>query len=116
MLQNQKQTDDHAYVYTFVRRDLSHPQQAVQSSHACIEACKEFDFASLSEHPSVIICGVKSETQLETVCVRLQEQGIRFAPFREPDIGDELTSLTTEPIYGEDRSFFRKYQLLKEEC
>jgi hypothetical protein len=91
------------------------PQIAVQSSHACIDACKSFDFASLSEHPSVIMCGVKTETQLENVCKRLEKQGIRFASFREPDIGDQLTSVCTEPIYGKDRDFFRKFQLLKED-
>jgi hypothetical protein len=91
------------------------PQQCVQSSHACIDACKSFDFASLSEHPSVIMCGVKTETQLETVCKRLKEQGIRFASFREPDIGHQLTSVCTQPIFGTDRDFFRKFQLLKED-
>lgn len=62
------------------------------------------------------MCGVKTETQLENVCNRLSKQGIRFASFREPDIGDQLTSIATEPIFGEDRDFFRKFQLLKEEC
>lgn len=59
--------------------------------------------------------GVKTETQLENVCKRLEKQGIRFASFREPDIGDQLTSVCTEPIYGKDRDFFRKFQLLKED-
>lgn len=116
MLQNSKQTDEHAYVYCFVRRDLSQPQIAVQSSHACIDACKLFDFASLSEHPSVIMLGVKTETQLENVCKRLEKQGIRFASFREPDIGDQLTSVCTEPVSQEQRAIFKKYQLLKGDC
>ena len=88
----------------------------VQSSHACIESCKSFDFSSLKDHPSVILCGVKSQTQLETVQKRLQEQNIRFVSFHEPDIDDQLTSIATEPIFGDDRKFFRKYQLLKGNC
>lgn len=109
-------TQNHAYIYCFVRRDLSHPQQCVQTAHACIESCKIFNFAALSDHPSVIVCGVKSETQLETVCKRLKQQGIHFVSFREPDIGNQLTSVATEPIFGEQRNFFRKYQLLKGNC
>ena len=61
------------------------------------------------------MCGVKAETQLETVCKRLKDQGIRFISFREPDIGNQLTSVCTEPIFGADRDFFRKFQLLKED-
>ena len=59
--------------------------------------------------------GVKSETQLENVCKRLEKQGIRFASFREPDIGDQLTSVCTESVSQEQRAIFRKFQLLKED-
>lgn len=115
-MKNTQTHDNHPYVYCFIRRDLSQPQQVVQVAHATIESCKSFDYRSLPEHPSVIVCGVKTETQLETVMKRLKEQGIRFALFREPDIGNQLTAIATEPICDADRGFFRKFQLLKGDC
>ncbi len=39
---------------------------------------------------------------------------MRYAFFREPDIGDEYTALATEIVYDHRRSLFRHLQLLKE--
>lgn len=65
------------------------------------------------EHPSVIICGVKSLRELEKVIAYLDEKKIRNFQFREPDIGNELTAVSTCLIEEEQRSLFRKFQLLK---
>ena len=104
--------DNHAYVYVFVREDLSHPQQIVQSCHAAIEAATHFSLGSLAEHPSVIVLSAKSEQKLHNVRKYLVDNGIKHAHFYEPDIGDELTALATEPLVGERRDLFKKYQLL----
>lgn len=97
----------------FVRGDLSLPQCAVQSCHACIEAAKAFDFEQLPDHPSVIILHIKDENRLHRVRKYLVDNGVRHAHFYEPDRGDELTALATEPIFEDKRHLFRKYQLLK---
>lgn len=86
----------------------------MQSCHACIEATKSFDIGKLAEHPSVIILGIKSELKLQGIRKTLMDNGIRHVHFHEPDIGDQLTAIATEPIHGERRKFFRKYQLIKE--
>jgi len=116
---------EHGYVYVIVRTDLSAPQIAVQSCHAVIEMMKshvENEVLSSymgcgtrhpKEHPSVIICGVKSLVKLENTIDKLYNEDICFHEFREPDIGNELTAIATPPIYGDERKFFRKYQLLK---
>lgn len=99
------------YVYVLVRRDLSPEQITVQSCHAAIEA------ASLIppdlEHPHLVVCGVNNETQLEQAAARLEKAEILFREFREADIGDQLTAIATQPIFGEDRRHFKKYKCLK---
>lgn len=101
-------------MYCFVRRDLSHPQQCVQSSHACIEAASKFKFGDLSEHPHLIMLGTKSEEQLENIKKKLCDQQIQFAQFNEADRNDELTAVCTDAVFGDKRDFFRKFQLLKD--
>ena len=106
----------HQYIYIFVRRDLSMPQQVVQSCHAAVEAAKFYLGESL-DHPSIIVCGVKTETALRNVQSFLHTSKIRFREFIEPDIGCQLTALATEPISdASTRKLFRKFQLLKGEC
>ena len=98
-------------MYVFVRKDLSPSQRVVQSGHALIEATKAF-LAGEDEHPSVIVFGVKCEAKLQSLAERIQEQGVRIKRFFEPDIGDQMTAFATEPVVGDQREVFRKYQLL----
>ena len=99
----------------FIRRDLSQPQQVVQACHSSIEASKAF-LCGLIDHPSVIVCGIKGEPQLHSVASWLDTNGVKYKKFHEPDIGNQLTSISTEPIYDDQRNKFKKYQLLKGEC
>ena len=96
-----------------MRQDLSPSQQAVQSVHAAIEAANSFDLRSLPDHPYVVILAAKNEERLHRVRKYLVDKGVQHAHFYESDIGDELTALATEPIHGERRELFRKYQLLQ---
>ena len=107
-------TQNHAFIYIFVRRDLSLPSCAVQSVHSVIEASKVFDLKSLPDHPSVIIIGIKSEQKLQQVRKYLVDNDVRHVHFYEPDLNNELTSIATEPIFEDRRKLFRKFQLLKE--
>lgn len=99
-------------MYVLVRKDLSTPQQTVQACHAAIEAA--LSFGRLPDHPSVIICGIDSEAKLHNAHRRLTALGIQCHAFREPDIGNQLTAVACEPVYGEHRRIFRQYQLLQE--
>jgi hypothetical protein len=78
-----------------------------------IEATKAFDLERLSDHPSVIILSAKNENRLHRVRKHLIDNGIQHVHFYEPDLGDELTALATEPIFSDRRDIFRKYQLLR---
>jgi hypothetical protein len=63
----------------------------------------------------VIVLSIKNEEKLHSVLNKLKENNINHACFREPDIGNALTSIACEPVCSdEQRRFFRKYQLIKE--
>lgn len=97
-----------------MRRDLTLPQQVVQSCHAAIEVARS-SITTEAVHPSVIVCGVKDEQKLLRSYQRLQALGLKCYAFYEPDFGDELTAIASEPVSGDDRSHFRQYQLLNED-
>lgn len=103
---------EHPYLYILTRKDLPLPQIAVQSCHAAIEAGKKYP---THHHPSVILCTVKNENDLMNQARYLENNGIEFIEFREPDRDNELTSICSEPIYGDDRKIFSKFQLFKGE-
>lgn len=97
-------------MYVIVRRDLSNAQKAVQSCHACIEAAREY-IKPGDEHPSVIICEVRSEDKLRMIMNELEGK-IKFKAFQEPDIGNEYTAIATEPVFGAVRQLFKRFQLI----
>lgn len=97
----------------FVREDLSPEQIAVQSCHACIEACKHFELSNLSDHPSVIILAASDTVHLSKIRKHLIDSSVQHVHFYEPDIGNELTALACQPVYGSKRRLFAKFQLLK---
>ena len=110
MKDTQVQTE---YVYVLVRGDLTPPQKCVQSCHAAMEAAKHFLPDYNKEHPHLVVCTVKTEDHLKKAIENLKNTDIKFKVFIEPDIGDELTAIATEPLFGNKRKFFKKYQLLK---
>ena len=98
----------------FVNETLSHPQRVVQSCHACIEASRHFIPPGDNTHNLVVI-GIKGESRLQEARLKLDQLGVRHRPFYEPDLGDQLTAIATEPL-PEDapvRRALRRYQLLK---
>jgi hypothetical protein len=98
-------------VYVLVRKDLSPAQQVVQSCHAVAEAARSL-LPPDQEHPHLIVCGVRDERGLWQSLDRLRRLGIRFHAFTEPDLGGQLTALATEPVFGDRRRLFRRFQLL----
>lgn len=102
---------DHEYVYVIVRNDLSPAQRAVQSCHAIIETTRNFNMSG--EHPSVIICEVKSEHKLREIATELSGKNIKYSAFHEPDIGGQLTAIASEPLRLEKRDAFKRFQLLR---
>lgn len=100
---------DNQYMYVFVREDLSVAQQIVQTSHATYEVGS---VVGLSKSPNFVLIGVKSEPHLHQVREMLQEHQIDCKMFFEPDI-NQHTAIATEPITGDSRKLFKKYELFK---
>lgn len=99
-------------MYVAIRRDLSIPQQVVQSCHAAIEASKPYHEFS-NEHPSVVVIGIKSEPMLEKFREWVDLNDLQYKEFREPDKNNELTSIAVFPVGEDKKHIFRKFQLLK---
>ena len=65
------------------------------------------------EHPHLVLCGVKSESQLQSVLHHLQRIGVSCRPFLDADFHGQLTAIATESIRADQRAHFRRYQCLR---
>jgi hypothetical protein len=75
-----------------------------------IEATKAFITDDM-EHPSLVFVEVKSEEKLLKVMEELKGS-IQYRTFREPLFDNSITALATEPISGDRRRLFAKFQLI----
>lgn len=94
----------HTYSYLIVRNDLPNIHKLVQSVHVGMELKQD--------HYSVISLVVRNENKLKAVIKELLENGISVKVFTEPDLGDTITAICTEPLL-EKRDFLKRFQLLK---
>lgn len=99
-----------SYIYTFIRKDLSHAQKIVQIGHACYEAGKKFqDNQGIS---SLILLSAEDEDDLKVIAEKLEERGIQYYMFFEPNNEMGYSAICTEPITtNRDRNFFKKWKL-----
>lgn len=97
------------YMYLFVRKDLSTPQQIVQTAHAVDELNKKHP------HPPgnfMVLCPAASEEDLFKISEWLMHHDIIHEIFYEPDL-QSYTSIATKPLIGEQRKPLRRYQVMK---
>lgn len=94
---------DPMYIYFFTRQDISYEQQLVQTAHAASCARQVFDFDAFQQH--FIVFGLPDEVALQAKFRALVNEGVRVIDFREPDIGNQMTSFATVPMRG---SFARR--------
>ena len=100
------------YIYVFVRTDIPIGYQIVQANHACFEMGLRVD--SKPEQVShMVLCSIPNERDLEKLSHDLGKHGINHHMFYEPDYDTGYTAICTEPIYGEQRKLFRKFNLWK---
>lgn len=76
-----------------------------------MEAARQFPFPS--EHPHLVVLGIRDESTLDRVRQQLVDSSLQHTAFHEPDLGNSMTSIATRPVHGQERCFFRKFQLLK---
>lgn len=97
------------YIYILVRRDLSLAQQTVQAIHAGIAA--NHRFGGLKSDTRLALLAVESQTDLKHWMGRLEEKGIEFEPFFEPDHDTGWSALATSPITSKKARCFSKLPL-----
>jgi len=96
------------YIYLFIRRDLSIPQQIVQTAHAAEAVAKKLD----KDHPTctMVLFEVKNLSDLLTASFYLDDRTVEHELFFEPDI-NEHTAIATIPVYGDCREKFKQFKL-----
>lgn len=96
-----------------MREDLSPAQQAVQACHACIEFARHL-WPPEQLHPHLVLLRVDCEQQLLHAAARLEQHGILYRKFCEPDFDDTLTAVATQLLRAADprRKLFRRYRCL----
>ena len=96
------------YSYLLIRKDLTGPQQIVQSSHAAHKAGHRF-----GDHSHLICFGINTENDLLKASDYLNAKGIAHEMFYEPDGGAGYTAICTQPLIGVNRTPMRRFSLLK---
>lgn len=93
-------------LYVVVRDDLSVPQKAVQAGHALAE----FLLKRKTEwrNGTLVYLKVPNEFCLFDLCDKLDDYGIEYSEFWEPDMDDQMTAIAST----EGKKFFNKLDLL----
>lgn len=92
--------EPNAKLYVVTRDDLPPSQQAVQGIHAAREFTArhpDIDTEWYERSNHLALLAVKGEEALHRLLASAEVHGLRFAAFREPDRGNELTAIALEP-------------------
>jgi hypothetical protein len=99
------------YVYTFVRQDISDEQQLVQAGHSLYVLGSQFGDSKYADKTHFVVVGVNDLAELMKVKRRISGR-IPYVEFVEPDIGNELTAISSYPVPLAKRRFFKDYEKL----
>lgn len=107
-----EEAETHEYSYVIVRADLPPVTQAVQGTHAAMEAHSRRPYR---KHPSVVYVHVKNEDKLKRVVSELLDSGVAVCTFREPmdPHNNSMTAACTEPLSGERRERMKRFMLAR---
>ena len=81
-------------LYVVVRKDLSWPQRAVQAGHGLAELLINREDAEWT-NGTLVYLRASGETELLEIKQELEDLDIKHKVFKEPDIGNELTSIAS---------------------
>ncbi len=93
-------------LYVLVRNDISPSQSAVQAGHAVAEFL--LNDLKTWKNTTLVYLGIKSLKHLELWMHKLDTLGVKFIPWREPDINNEVTAIATTG----SSEIFKKLNLL----
>lgn len=92
-----------------MRYDLPIAQQLVQIAHAGME-CGLYLATPPDQPDNVVLIGVESEAALRDAALTLAALGIMHRIIDEPDLGDQITAICTEPLIGEIRKKLKHFR------
>lgn len=105
-------------LYILTRTDLSNGQKAVQSIHSAITFIFKFPLLAFKWWISsniVVLLGIENENQLITTFNQLKQLKLPIVEFREPDMQNQLTSISTILPTSQGNIFKDLPLLLREE-
>lgn len=88
-------------------------QIVVQTAHAGMEMVRRGYLPSHYDHPNLVVIGIDNEPKLHRTLDKIRTGGVECIPFHESDRSDELTAFATEPVVGERRQMFRRYNCFR---
>lgn len=97
--------------YTLIRTDIAIEHQITQACHSALQAGAEF--LNPKDIPYLITLSIPSKDDLLKTAGHLNEKGIKFHMFFEPDNDMGYSSITTEPLSKEQARYLSKYKLWK---
>lgn len=100
------------YAYFFTRQDISPEYQLVQTAHVALELGNQMK-PEMVKGLYFTVCGVATLDDLEQVERVLDSMGLRYVTFREPDIGNQKTSIAVHPVPEHKKGLLKNYGLLK---
>jgi len=100
------------YSYFFTRQDIFAEYQLVQTAHAALELGNQLT-PELVKGLYFTVCGVPTLDDLDQVERVLDSMGLKYVTFREPDIGNEKTSIAVHPVPEHKKGLLKNYGLLK---
>lgn len=98
-------------LYILIRKDLSNSYRTVQAGHAVAEWMLQHSQLPETQewgNGTLIYLDVEDEKELELWTQRLDRRDIKWVGFREPDIGNQLTTiacLTDSKIFSNLKLF-----------
>ena len=90
---------DTLYIYVFVRRDISLPQQIVQVGHVCGVSGEKFG----EKGSNIVLLGIENQEALLELSFLFDHNAIEHVKFLEPDDDMGYSSLATSPLTSEKR-------------
>lgn len=110
------------FTYIFVREDLEPVQQLIQAGHAIHKAGfqlgrhsqyeEDFDRGGFNS-THFCVFGVKDLAELESAVSYLMHHEVKFQEFYEPDVGNLLTAVVSEPLIGTKRKLMEGFKPLR---
>lgn len=100
------------YSYFFTRQDIFAEYQLVQTAHVALELGNKLTPDQVKDL-HFTVCGVPDLEALEAVERVLQSIKAPYEVFKEPDIGNQKTSIGVYPIEEHKRGILKSYGLLR---